>query len=103
MNLEIIIVIILVVLVVALGFMAWKNSQLTAQLNRRFDEDNRRTQDKIDAMNERINEKLEQNNLCLPELQDLLLMESAQTEQNNRSNLRQSHLSSVLQYLHMVP
>lgn len=87
MNLEIIIVIILVVLVVTLGFMAWKNSQLTAQLNRRFDEDNRRTQDKIDAMNERINEKLEQNNLRMHQSLSQQLTESGKQMRDSKAEI----------------
>ena len=76
MSLEVIIVIILVFLVVAVGFLAWRNSQLTAELNRKFDEDNRRTQDKIDAMNERINEKIERNNLQMHQSLSQQLTES---------------------------
>jgi DNA recombination protein RmuC len=62
--------------VVVVGFLAWRNSQLTAQLNRKFDEDNRRTQDKIDAMNERINEKIEQNNIRMHQSLSQQLTES---------------------------
>ena len=76
MSLEVIIVIILVFLVVVVGFLAWRNSQLTAELNRKFDEDNRRTQDKIDAMNERINEKIERNNLQMHQSLSQQLTES---------------------------
>lgn len=87
MNLEIAIVIILVLLVVALGFLAWRNSQLTAQLNRRFDEDNRRTQDKIDAMNERINEKLEQNNLRMHQSLSQQLTESGKQMRDSKAEI----------------
>ena len=85
MNIETIIIIVLVVLV--LGFLVWKNAQLTSQLNRKFDEDNRRTQDKIDAMNERINEKIEKNNRLMHQSLSQQLTESGKQMRDSKQEI----------------
>ena len=55
-------VIIAVALLVTVFFMSRQISKLTSDLNHKIEEDNHRTQDKIDQMNEAVNRKIDNNN-----------------------------------------
>ena len=56
------IAVIIVALVLVLFLQNRQLSQLTNTLNRKIEEDNHRTQDKIDQMNEAVNRKIDNNN-----------------------------------------
>ena len=55
-------VIIAVALLITVFFMSRQIGKLTTDLNRKIEEDNHRTQDKIDQMNEAVNRKIDNNN-----------------------------------------
>ena len=86
------IAVIIVALVLVLFLQNRQLSQLTNTLNRKIEEDNHRTQDKIDQMNEAVNRKIDNNNARVQDSITLFL----KSPNDSAQSLRLINMLSVL-------
>lgn len=95
MNASAIVIIVALVLIAALLFIfEQKNSRLVDSLNRKLDDENYRTREKISQMNELVNQKIDANNARVQESISRQLSESSR--QLNASNKAISDISAKL-------
>ncbi len=95
MDASTIIIIVALVLIAALLFIfEQKNSRLVDSLNRKLDDENYRTREKISQMNELVNQKIDTNNARVQESISRQLSESSR--QLNASNKAISDISAKL-------
>lgn len=95
MDASTIVIIVALVLIAALLFIfEQKNSRLVDSLNRKLDDENYRTREKISQMNELVNQKIDTNNARVQESISRQLSESSR--QLNASNKAISDISAKL-------
>lgn len=90
----IVIIVALVVIAILLFVFEQKNSRLVDSLNRKLDDENYRTREKISQMNELVNQKIDTNNARVQESISRQLSESSR--QLNASNKAISDISAKL-------